>query len=158
MACRLSGWPSLSCAIERREPSQSRATRASRVGSPSAENTFAAPADWRAILACALAAMAARVRHGFDVQADVLHLLRPALVVHAERFRTATGRNALEARFGQGQHGACTGGFEAELDQRWRLGGVVDPRLDRVRMPAQRKQPLRLHPLHDGTPDDVLVA
>ena len=48
--------------------------------------------------------------------------------------------------------------LQRELDQRRRLLAVVLVRIDRVGMPGEREQPLRLHPLHHRLPSQVLVA
>src|SRR3546814_2883794 len=64
------------------------------------------------------------------------------LVVHAEGLVAAVRWDAVEARFGHRQQGAVAARLEAELDQGRRLVGVVDARLDRVRMPGEREQSL----------------
>src|SRR5690606_7653945 len=108
IAWRVTGSSAASCAIERREPSPSFSTRASRVGSPSAANTAAASGVRGARPACALP----------DMFADVLHLDRPAAFIHAERLGAAGFRDPVESGFGDTQQGsALRGRFEAELDQ-----------------------------------------
>src|SRR3546814_9567052 len=71
---------------------------------------------------------------------DVLHLLGPTAVVHAEGLVAAVRGDAVEARLGHRQQGAVAARLETELDQGRRLVGVVDARLDRVRMPGEREQ------------------
>ena len=71
---------------------------------------------------------------------DVADLLRPAVAVHAEGLVAARRRKAVEARLDDHEPRAAVGVLEAELDQRRGLGGVVDVRLHRVRVPAIREQ------------------
>ena len=73
--------PSASALIESGPSAQSLETRRRRVGSPSAANSGAA--SWS--FAEALLAR--------DIPLDVLQLLRPAVVVHAERLEAARGWN-----------------------------------------------------------------
>ena len=86
MAWRVSLEPRVSCEIERGSPPESLATNASRVSSPSAANTGAGP----------LSLMATPLRLLCDMFLDILHLLRPAAVVHAERFGAAVAGNLVK--------------------------------------------------------------
>jgi hypothetical protein len=70
---------------------------------------------------------------------DVLHLLGPAALVHPKRFDSATGRNGVEPRLTDRQERAAGDLLQGELDQRRRLLGVVDRRIDGVRMPMARQ-------------------
>src|SRR5262245_32374677 len=103
-----------------------------RVSSPSAAKTGALPRP------------AAAVRARADMLRDVLQLLRPAAVVHAEGLGATSGRDAVEARLDQRQARARRRVFQAELDERGRLLRVVDLRVDRVGMPAVGEQALGL--------------
>src|SRR5690349_2124004 len=99
-----------------------------RVSSPSAAKTGAAPRK-------AAEELARR-----DMALDVADLRAPTAVVHAEGLGAARGRQLVEAGLHHGQARALRGGLEAELDQRHRLGRVIDLGVDRVRMPALREQ------------------
>src|SRR5262245_31723410 len=149
--CLVTAWPvtaepSLSRVIDSGPPAESRATSPRRVPSPSAANTEAAPGAGRA---CALA---------LDIPADVLRLHAPPHVVHPVRLGTARDRDALEAGLDDRQQCSALGVREAELDQRGRLTGVIDRRVDRIRPPAIGEQPLGFHPLDRDLHRDVLVA
>src|SRR4030095_16229241 len=103
----------------------SRATRRSRVWSPSAAN---ATAD----AACFGVAFALRALR--NVLLDHVDHRAPALLVGGKRLGTAFERDAIEARFGDGE--LCPVGdlVERELDPRRRLGPMVYVVLSRRRM------------------------
>src|SRR3546814_935673 len=65
-------------------------------------------------------------------------------------------KTAYEMRISDWSSDVCSS--DLELDQGRRLVGVVDARLDRVRMPGEREQLLRDHFLDHAAPADVLVA
>src|SRR5204862_6556364 len=79
-----------------------------------------------------------------DMVLDVLQLDRPALAVYAEGLLAAAGRQLVETRLDHREQRAVGRFCKLELDQRGGLAGVVDLRVDRVRMPAQREQLLGL--------------
>src|SRR5213592_2735425 len=96
--------PAPRCTVDSGPSAPRRATRPRRVASPSAANNgAAAPRP-------ALAALARR-----DMTRDVLHLLGPAAVVHAERLGAARRRDAVEARFDDAEERTLVGVLEAEL-------------------------------------------
>src|SRR5262245_29712130 len=117
-ACRVTSVPSVSRVIDSGPPLDSRATRASRVGSPSAAKT------------AALALGAAD-----DMALDVLHLLPPAALVVAERPLAACGRELVEARLHDGQQRAFRHVAELEHHLGHRLVGHV-LQIDGAGMPA----------------------
>jgi len=89
---------------------------------------------------------------------DVLDLLAPAAVVHAEGLVATVRRQLVEARFDDTQPGARRRLLQGEFDQRRRLSAVILLRVDGVGVPGEGEQPLGLHLLHHGPPCDVLVA
>src|SRR3954462_5327772 len=91
-----------------------------RVSSPSAANT-----DARVLSA------AAPLRSLLDMTCDILHLLPPAALVHAERLVATMGRQLVEARFDHPHPRSARGLLQRELDQRGRLRGIVLLRIDR---------------------------
>src|SRR5262245_27837935 len=147
-AWRVTPLPSLSRVIDSGPSTQSRATSASRVGSPSAANTGA--------LSASFAATALRLLR--DIALDVLHLLLPPALVHAEGFRATGERDAIEARLDDAEHRAAGLLFELELDERRRLRRVIDVRFDGARMPAETEQALGFDALHVHVHGDVFVA
>jgi len=88
---------------------------------------------------------------------DVLDLLAPAAVIHAERFEPALARKLVETRLDDSQQSPCQGALQGELDERRRLVGVILVRIDRIGIPGEREQPLGLHFLDDRLPSDVLI-
>src|SRR5690348_10647378 len=91
----------------------------SRVGSASAANTGTASFTFSAAeLRCR------------DMLREVPRLSFPALLVHAERLDAAAGRDAVEARLDDRDLGAVLHLLQRELDERRRLRGVVDLRVD----------------------------
>src|SRR5688572_6197844 len=125
-----------------------------RLSLPSTERRVASP---RAAKTDALASSGS-VRRLFDMPRDVLDLLAPAALIHAESFATTLGRDLVEARFDDAQQGSAGDALQRELDERRRLAGIILIRFDRVRVPGEREQALRLHGLDDGLPADMLVA
>src|SRR5688500_2862102 len=91
------------------------------------------------------------------ILAELLRLARPAHRVHLERLRTTRRRNRVEARLDDRQLRAARRVRERERDERRRLRRVVDLGIDRVRMPAEGEETLRIHRL-DPDRDHVLVA
>src|SRR5438309_1954566 len=89
---------------------------------------------------------------------DVLHLLSPAAVIHAERLGAAVGGHLVEAGLGEQQYRPGRGLLEPELDQRGCLLRVVHLRIDAVGVPGETEEGLGLDLLHDGLPADMLVA
>ncbi|MNG16213.1 hypothetical protein D3C84_1001030 [compost metagenome] len=63
----------------------------------------------------------------------------------------------IETGFGHPEQGAVIHVFELEFHQRGWLLGVVDFRVDGIWVPAKRKQPFRLDPLHQHIPQQVLI-
>src|SRR3546814_1192725 len=122
IAWRLSALSRPSSVIERCALSPSLPTSARRVGSPRAANTTAALEARRDQRDRAM-----RRRASLDMALDVLHLLGPTAVVHAEGLVAAVRWDAVEARFGhrqQGENGRARG--------RWagRRGGEGGVRTD----------------------------
>src|ERR1035438_3156067 len=148
IACRVSLEPRVSWEIEQGRPPQSFATSASRVSSPSAANTGAR--------VCRLAAM--RLRLFCDMLLDVLHLLCPTAVVHAECFVATVAGDFVKARLREHKQGAACGLLQPEFDKGGRFLGIIYFGIDAIRMPRERKKPFGLHFLHDGLPFQVLVA
>src|SRR6185436_14476962 len=135
-ACRVTLAPWVRRVMESGPLVPSRLTSASRVASPSAAKMGAA---------CSTRSAAALRR---DIALDVLHLLGPAAIVHAKRFRAARERNVLEAGLAQQQPRAARRLLQAELHQGGRLFGVVHLRIDRVGVPAIREIALGFHLLN----------
>src|SRR5205823_4048935 len=121
-------------------------TRRRRVGSPSAAKTGAASASLRT------ATLRPR-----DIARDVLGLLGPPLLVHAERLTAARERNAVEPRLDDGELGRAVLLFQAEFDERRGLGRIVDLRINRVRVPAKGEVALGVDPLDQHLQRQVLV-
>src|SRR5262245_23120986 len=93
-----------------------------------------------------------------DISLNVRHLLGPAAVVHSECLKPAILGNCIKSGFPQKKNGAAVLRLEPELDQGRRLARGVDRGIDRIGVPAKRKEPLGLHLLHRRLPLDVLVA
>src|SRR3546814_13187633 len=108
------------------------------VGSPRAANTTAAVEARRD-----QRDRAVRRRASLDMALDVLHLLGPTAVVHAEGLVAAVRGDAVEARFGHRPQGAVAAPLDAALDPARTIVGIVDARLHRLRMPGEREQLLR---------------
>src|ERR1700739_225747 len=89
---------------------------------------------------------------------DVLHLLCPAAVIHAERFEATIAGDLIEAGLREQKQCACGRFFEPEFDKCGRLFRVVFVLIDRIGMPCERKKPFGFHFLHDGLPFKVLIA
>src|SRR5215467_5732826 len=148
IAWRVMRVPPVSCAIERGSPALSAAISDSRVSSPSAAHTTA---WWRRF--AALASLVTR-----DMSLDVPELRAPAAVVHAECLRAACGRQFLEPGLGDPQQRAAGNRLQPEFHQRRRFAGIILLWIDRVRMPGEAEELLRLHLLDDYLPAQVLVA
>src|SRR5579863_2946772 len=134
--------------MERGSPAASAATSDSRVSSPSAANTAAC---WRR--RAAPPSMPAR-----DMAGDVLQLLGPAAVVHAQRIAVAVWRQLVEAGLDDRETRAAGDLLEVEFHQRRNLLRVIGLRIDGVGMPGEAEQPLALHALHHHLHAQVLVA
>src|SRR6266545_3872780 len=126
-ACRLTLEPRASRAIDDGPRALSRPTSARRVGSPSAAKTDAASSGVAA-----------------NIARDALHLLGPATLVTAIGLQPPRERDAVEARLVDRQQHAITLRLEFEDDQRGRLVRVVMLDVVRVRVPAERDEPLGL--------------
>src|SRR5437588_4401906 len=74
---------------------------------------------------------------------DVLRLAVPAVRVHGERFGATGLGDRVKARLDDGESRAGARIFESEGHQRRRLGRIVDPGLNGIRMPAEGEKPLR---------------
>src|SRR5262245_7562528 len=120
MACRVTLAPPERAVAESARPVPSFLTTESRVPSPRAKTT---PAT-----ACSVA---------FDIFAKVLRLCGPAALVHSERALSPMSRNAIEARFDDGEQRAFGNRLETELDERRRLVLGVRVRIDPVWDPAK---------------------
>src|ERR1035437_2409783 len=134
--------------MEQGSPPHSLATSERRVSSPSAANTGAR--------GCRFAI--GRLWSLRDMGLDVLHLLSPAPVVAPERFKAPLAGNAFEAGLGEQKQSTVRRGLKPELHQRRGFSRIVKRRVDRIRMPGERKEPLGLHFLNDGFPLEVLIA
>src|SRR5260370_9963509 len=108
-------------------PPHNRATKASRVSSPSAEKI--GPACARPVIPPLCG----------DISLDSLELLGPALVVHAERLGAPRRRDAVEARLGDGELVAARNFLEPELDNGLRLARQVHSRVHGVRLTPVRE-------------------
>src|SRR5437762_7371310 len=124
MAWRVTAEPAVSGVIDCGPRAQSRATRASRVSSPSAAKIGSARVR------------PAVLRLARDMSLDVLHLLGPTLVVHPEGFGPAGGRDAIEAGLDHGQARPTGSVLQTEFDEGRRLVRIVHARIDCVGMPA----------------------
>src|SRR5262249_59589556 len=91
-----------------------------------------------------------------DMLRDVLHLLAPAAIVHAERLEPALFWNPVEAGLDDAQQGPGGVLLQRELDQCRRLGRVIPVRIDRVGMPSEREQTLGFDLLHNHLHAQVL--
>src|SRR5215469_6474918 len=152
IACRVSFDPSVNWTIERGVPPHSFAISNSRVSSPSAAKIGAQ--TWRL--------PAARLALLRNMVFNVLHLLRPAAVIPAERLEPPVARELIEA--GLRDHKQCSvcGLLESEFDQcswcarvvRWRVQFLKGLRM----RPPEGKELLGLHLLDEHLPSDVLIA
>src|SRR5438105_3104456 len=93
-----------------------------------------------------------------DMLFDVLHLLCPPAIVHAECFSAAVAGYFVEAGLRDQQACAARDLFEAEFDQSGCLIRVIFFGVDGIKLPGERKDPFGLHFLHDGLPFEVLAA
>src|SRR5206468_1569400 len=114
--------------IESGPSRERRLSRLSRVASPSAANSTAAPL----------------LR---DIPLQTLDLPAPPLGVHAERLGPARERDPIEPRLDDRERRTALRLFERELDQRHGLGRVIDRWVLRVGVPAIREIALGLDPL-----------
>src|SRR5687768_1385171 len=135
--------PSLRRVIESGPSVDRRRTRLSRVVSPRAANTGAASG--------ALARLA-------DMRRELLRLARPASLIHPECFRSARRRQLVEAGLDDRDDRAARRLLQLELDERHRLGAVVDRGIDRARVPAVREVALGLDLVDHDLNGDMRVA
>src|SRR4029077_17441640 len=93
-----------------------------------------------------------------DMVLDVLHLLCPTPVIHAERLEAAVAGNLVEAGLGEQKQCAGRGLLQPEFDERGHLLRVIYFGIDSIRMPSEGKKSFGLHFLHNGLPFEVFVA
>src|SRR5262245_50866884 len=89
---------------------------------------------------------------------DVLHLMRPAPLIHAEGLRATMGRYLVEARLDDAEQGAGRSLFQGELDKCRRFAGIIDRRIDGIGMPGEGEEAHRLDLLDHRLQPNVLVA
>src|ERR1700730_5405517 len=118
-----------------------------RVSSPRAANTDARVFSASEGLCCLI-----------NMPRDVWDLLAPTAVIHPERLEATLAWQLVETRLDDAQQDHCRGALQCKLDERRRFTGIVLGRIDRVRMPGEREQPLRLHFLDHGLPSDMLIT
>src|SRR5271154_1760856 len=134
--------------MERGWPPQSLATSISRVSSPRAAKTRAGVRRLAVVV----------LRFLCDIALDVLYLLRPAAIIHAEGVRSASGGDFFKAGFGDGEERAPGSFFERELHERGSLFRIIHIGVHRIWVPGVGKVALRLHFLDDCFPFDMFVA
>src|SRR5262249_15874726 len=93
-----------------------------------------------------------------DIALNILHLLCPAAVIHAECFEAAVAGDILETGLREQKQCAARGLLQPEFDERRRLFRVIYIGIDGIWVPGEGKEPFGLHFLHDGLPFEVLVA
>src|SRR6476619_7262651 len=113
-------------------PLDSRATRRSRVSSPSAANTEAGSRS---------------LARAGKVSSDVLELAGPARVVLPVRLGPPSHRDLIEARLRDGESSALRNLLQLEYHESHRLGRI-HVRIS-ARLPAPGKEPLLFHLLDD---------
>src|SRR6266542_3691362 len=145
-ACRVMRVPSVSWAIDRGCPLLSLAMSESLVSSPSA-----------AKIGAYLRRPAAALRALRDMTFDVLHLLCPAIIVHAQRFNPSVSGNLVESGLGNHEQRTAYGLLEAKLDERRRFLRIIHVWIYRVRMPGEGEESLGLHLLDCRLPFEVLI-
>src|SRR5262245_5022628 len=138
--------PSLNRAIDCGPSAQSLATSVSRVGSPSAANIGAASRNLSPAL---------RAR---DMTFDVARLVRPPVVVHAERLIAAAHRNLVEPGLDDGQQRTFIAFLQPELDKCRRLLRIILRRIDRVRVPSPGEVAFGVNPLDEYVHRQVFVT
>src|SRR5208282_3274847 len=89
---------------------------------------------------------------------DVLHLLCPTAVIHAECFEVSAAGYLVEAGLREQKQCPTCGLLQSEFHERGRLLRIIYLGVDAIRMPGKRKEPLGLHFLHDRFPFDMLIA
>src|SRR5688572_31703808 len=72
-----------------------------------------------------------------DMSFDVFHLLGPATIVHAQRLDLPMCRNLIEAGLGDDEQRPLRSRLQAKFHQSRRLGGVIDARVDCIRVPGE---------------------
>src|SRR5215475_14259836 len=105
--------------MDRGSPSESFLTSNSLVSSPSAANNGARPL-----------LVTRRLWLVREIALDIFHLLRPASVVHAERFHAAAAGNFIEAGFNQHEQCSRWNFLQPEFDKRGRLLRIVGLGID----------------------------
>ena len=98
------------------------------------------------------------LRPWYDIALNILHLLCPAAVIHAECFDAAVAWDFVETRLSEQKQCAALGLLQPEFDERGRLLRIIYFGIERIRVPSEGKEPFGLHFLHDGFPFHVLVA
>ena len=106
--------PAVRREIDCGSPSHSLVSTDRRVSSPSAANTDAG-----------VFGASGRLWRLSDMPRDILDLLAPPALVHAEGFDTALARHFVEARFDDAQQRPGRGLFQRELDEGRRLAGII---------------------------------
>jgi hypothetical protein len=106
IACRVNLEPAVSSVIDRGSPPHNFLTSESRVSSPSAANT---------------GARARRPPLRADMAFDVLHLLSPSTIIHAERLSSPPTRKLVKTRFNHCQQRPVRRRLQSKLNQGWRL-------------------------------------
>jgi len=89
---------------------------------------------------------------------DVLDLLAPTAVIHPERVEATLAWEPVETRLDDAQQGPRRDALQCELDERWRLTRIILVGINRVGMPGEREQPLRLNFLDHSLPSEMLVT
>src|SRR5712671_4231243 len=115
--------------MERGSPSLSFVIITRRVSSPRAAKTGAVASVLAVMTLCAFR----------DMVFDVLHLLGPATIIHAEGFEAAVAWDFVETRFREQQQRAGGGLLQSEFDERGCFLRVVFFGIDSIGMPRQGK-------------------
>src|SRR5215472_1948527 len=92
---------------------------------------------WRMRRASALSIAHSRSCGERQILLDQFHLMGPAAFVGGERLGAPLDRNSIEARLGYGQHRPRRNFLQLKHHQRARFLGVIDARIDGVRMPPE---------------------
>src|ERR1700741_632003 len=134
--------------MERGCPPDSFRTSNSRVSSPSAAK----------IGARARGLVVTLFRPLRDILFNVLHLLSPTTIIHAERFQSTVAGDFVEAGLREQKQRTGWGLLQFEFDERRRFLRVIHFGIDGIRMPGEGKKPFWLHFLRHGLPFHVLIA
>src|SRR5262249_2716776 len=133
--------PSARRAIESGSRRHSRATSLSRVSSPRAAKIGAASANLPGI-GLRVGVIVWHRHSGCErkILLDELRLVAPTCIVVSKRFRAPLKRNAIETGFRDSDHRAPRCLFKQELNQGGVFIRIVEPGIDRARMPAEGEQ------------------